>query len=273
LERASIRWLDPGPSFTFLADPFGLWRDDVLHLFAEAYDYRDRRGVIDLLRFDRALELIDRRTVLAEPWHLSYPLVFEANGETWMLPEAHRSGTLTLYRAQAFPDRWTPVARLDLDTPAVDATPFFHEGLWWLAYSPSTDKLAKQSHLHLAYAEQLEGPWTTHPANPVRIDRSSSRPGGTVFFDNGVPVLPTQDCTRTYGGAVRALRMIELTPSRFAAEAGPVLRAPASAGAFTDGLHTLSACGDLTLIDAKRIDRSLGGLAIDAARALRRFRR
>lgn len=263
LEEAQVRWLDSGPSFTFLADPFGLWRDRALHLFAEGYDYRTRHGVIDLLVFDEALECLSGRTVLREPWHLSYPFVFEAEGEVWMLPEAHRSGALTLYRAREFPDRWEPAARLELDTAAIDATPFQHGGLWWLAYSPNGTQADKQGRLHLAFAERLTGPWTTHPRNPVRIDRTSSRPGGTPFRLDGALMLPMQDCSRTYGGAIRLLRIDELTPERFSAEAGPPIEAPASAGGFRDGLHTLSDCGPVTLIDVKRIHRSVGGLAID----------
>ena len=105
--RREIAWLPfEARDFAFLADPFGLWRDGKLHLFAEAYDYRTRHGRIDLLILDEGFAVADRRTVLVEPWHLSYPFVFEGDGETWMLPEAHRSGRLTLYRAAAFPDRW-----------------------------------------------------------------------------------------------------------------------------------------------------------------------
>jgi hypothetical protein len=219
--------------------------------------------VIDLLRFDGDLKLLDRRTVLREPWHLSYPSVFEAQGETWMLPEAHRSGTLTLYRATAFPFEWEAAAHLKLDTPAVDPTPFRHQGRWWLAYSPSSDRRAKQSHLHLAYADKLLGPWTPHRGNPVQIDRSCSRPGGTVFLKDGVLTLPVQDCSRTYGGAIRLLSIAKLTPTRFLASAGPAFRPPRPARPFGDGLHTLSGCGGLTLIDVKRIDRSFTGLAID----------
>lgn len=267
-----IHWLPEGAPFTFLADPFGLWRDDRLHVFVEAYDYRTRHGVIDALTFAPDLTLAARKTVLREPWHLSYPFVVEADGETWMLPEAHRSGSLTVYRAADFPDGWEPAARLELDTPAVDATPFRHGGLWWLAYAPSGSQAMKQGRLHLAYAEALTGPWRVHPGNPLRIDLASSRPGGTPFVDGGALTLPVQDCTSTYGGAIRLLRIHELTPDRFTSEAGPPLAAPASAGRYADGLHTLSACGDLTLIDVKRIDRSLGGLAIDLGRRLGRWR-
>ena len=272
LTEASVRWLAEESPFTFLADPFGMRRDGRLHVFAEAYDYRTRHGVIDVLTFDAGLTQLSRKTVLREPWHLSYPFVLEADGETWMMPEAHRSGAITLYRAAAFPDRWEPAARLQLDTPAVDATPFRHGRLWWLAYSPSGSQDLKQGRLHLAYAEALTGPWRVHPGNPVRIDRASSRPGGTPFLDDGVLTLPVQDCTATYGGAIRLLRIHELTPERFVAEAGPPLAPPSTAGAYADGLHTLSACGDFTLIDVKRIDRSPGGLAIDLGRLLGRWR-
>ena len=273
LAAAEIRWLDAGPSYTFLADPFGLWRDGRLHVFAEAYDYRTRRGVIDCLRFDADLTPIDRARVLAEAWHLSYPYVFEAEGETWMAPEAHRSGAFTLYRAASFPHAWEPAGRFELDTPAIDPTIFRHEDLWWVAYAPVGRQAEKQGRLHLAWAERLTGPWRPHPGNPVRIDRASSRPGGTPFRRDGVLILPVQDCSRTYGGAIRLLRIDALTPDRFVAAAGPPITAPASAAPFVDGLHTLSSCGPLTLLDAKRADRSPAGLAIDVARRLGGWRR
>jgi hypothetical protein len=273
LEDSAIRWVAGERPFSFLADPFGLWRDGALHVFAEAYDYRTRHGVIEHLLFDAGLDLQSRRTVLREPWHLSYPSVFEAEGETWMLPEAHRSGALTLYRAADFPSRWEPVVRLELDTAAIDPTLFRHDDRWWLAYSPNGTQAEKQGRLHLAFAERLTGPWTPHPGNPVRLDRASSRPGGAALRVDGALRLPVQDCSRTYGGAIRLLRIDALTPDRFRAEAGPPLRPPASAGAFQDGLHTFTSCGPITLIDVKRIDRSPSGLALDAARRLGRWAR
>lgn len=274
LDAFRIDWLAPGPALTFHADPFGLWRDGRLHLFAEAYDYRTRRGVIAVQIYDVELRLLDQQTVLSEPWHLSYPFVFEADGETWMLPEAHRSGTLSLYRAKAFPAVWEKVASFGLDAPAIDATPFLWDGRWWLAYAPGGSRAAKQSHMHLAFADRLTGPWTPHPGNPVRIDFTSSRPGGSPFAgQDGGLVLPVQDCTATYGGAIRPLRIVELSPGSLRAEAGPPIAPPLQAAPFLDGLHTLSSCGDLTLLDVKRIDRSLSGFAVSLGRRLGGARR
>ena len=264
-------WLPTEPAFTFLADPFGLWRGDVLHVFAEHYDYRTRHGVILCLRFDGALRPLGREVVLREAWHLSYPFVFEADGETWMLPEAHRSGTLTLYRATRFPDRWTPVATLPQAHGAVDATPFRHEGRWWLFYAAASTKRTRLTELHAAFADRLEGPWRAHPGNPVRVDRSGARPGGTPFLADGTLVLPVQDCSVTYGGAIRPLRFTRLDSEGVRTSLDPPITPPGDAAPYSAGLHTLSACGGMTLVDVKRIDRSGRGWLIDVRRAARRL--
>jgi len=268
LAGAETTWLPRGPQFTFTADPFGLWRDQHLHVFVEQFDYRDQHGYIDVLTFDAKLQLLARVTCLREPWHLSYPYVFEAEGETWMLPEAHRSGRLTLYRAREFPLRWEPAVVIAEVGAAVDATPVFYNGLWWLLYCPSSSKATKVSALHLAFAEHLCGPWHLHPGNPVRVDRSSARPGGTPLVRGNTLIAPMQDCTRTYGGGIRPLYISRLHPDAFEAESGEILSAPTEFTPYTDGLHTLSACGEVTLIDCKRSQRSIRRLAIDLQRWL-----
>jgi len=273
VEGLDVDWLPPMGSFRFIADPFGLWRDGLLHLFVETYDYRVRVGAIEVLVFERDLGLVARRMVLEEPWHLSYPFVFEADGETWMLPEAHRSNRLTLYRAVEFPARWEPAHVITLDHVPIDATPLFHDGLWWLFYTSASREPDKMRALHVACAERLTGPWRPHPMNPVRVDIASARPGGTPFPLDGQVVLPVQDCSRTYGGAIRPLLIQLLTPDRFEAEAGAPIRAPAGFAPYVEGLHTLSSAGPVTLIDVKRTELSAHGLSIEAMREARKLLR
>lgn len=273
LRDHAVTWLPQEGSLRFLADPFGVWRDGLLHLFVEAYDYRDRRGVIEVLTLDAAFAVAGRRPALSEPWHLSYPFIIETGGETFMLPEAHKSGRLTLYRADRFPDRWSAAGSIELDHVPIDATPLFHEGLWWLFYTPATTRQAKVGALHLAYAERLAGPWTPHPGNPVRRDPSSSRPGGTPILVGGEWVLPMQDCTRTYGGAIRALHIHQLSPDRFEATAGEAIAPPAAFAPYVKGLHTLAAAGEVTLVDAKRLHLSPATLALDLRKRLGKARR
>ncbi|GLR47836.1 glucosamine inositolphosphorylceramide transferase family protein [Sphingomonas astaxanthinifaciens] len=261
-----ISWVEGQGAYRFLADPFGLERNGAFFVFAEAYDYRTRLGAIDVLRFDPDRTLRERRRCLTEPWHLSYPVVFEDEGETWMLPEASRSGRLTLYRATRFPDAWEGVAILDLPHVAIDATPFRHEGRWWLLY-------AAEGALHLAFADVLTGPWHAHPDSPLTRDPRGARPGGTPVRVDGRLCAPVQDCSRTYGGAIRPLWFDALTPERAVTRLGDPILAPVSAGTFRDGLHSMSACGPVTLIDVKRIERSLLRLPVDLLGRSRRAAR
>ncbi|AYJ84769.1 formyl transferase (plasmid) [Sphingomonas paeninsulae] len=265
-------WLPAGRPFTYLADPFGMWRDGRLYVFVETYDYRSRHGGIDVLTLDETFRVIDHRPCLRTAWHLSYPFVFEAAGETYMLPEAHKSGALTLYRAKRFPDVWTPVCDIALgesagEGSAVDATPVFFEGLWWLFYAPATDLYSKMSVLNAAYSKNITGPWYAHSMNPLRETANGARPGGTPVVLDGALVVPLQDCSQTYGGAVRALRISRLSPDTFEAEIGPSIVGGEAFGPYVDGMHTLSACGNVTLFDAKHIDRSMGKWLVDAGRA------
>jgi hypothetical protein len=265
LHGHEVSWLCDTPPLTFLADPFGVWRDGKLYVLAEAYDYRDRHGVIEALTFDASLQLLERREVLREPWHLSYPFIIETGGATYMMPEGFRSGCVSLYRATAFPHRWELVRRITLDEAPIDATPVFHNGMWWMFYTPATTREAKVSALHVAFAPSLEGPWTPHPKNPVRLDPSSSRPGGTPLVIDGALVIPMQDCRKTYGGAIRPLTVTRLTATEFEAVPGEVLTAPGA-----DGFHTLAGVGALTLIDTKRFHLSPASLASDVRHVLRK---
>ncbi len=262
IDPAAVVWLPDMPPLSFLADPFGLWRCGRLHVFVEAFDYRTRHGHIDVLVYDDSLRLLDRRTVLAAPWHLSYPFVFAADGEVWMLPEAYRSGTLTLYRARDFPWAWEPALDIPLDGPAIDATPLFHGGRWWLFYTPGRHKAARRSHLHVAWADRLGGPWRLHPGNPVRVDPSAARPGGTARVEGGAVVLPVQDCRASYGGALRELVITRLSETAWAAHDRACLAAPPWMAPYSAGPHTLSAAGAVCLIDVKRMENSVAANAI-----------
>lgn len=267
LEGASVKWLEEQRPFCFLADPFGIWRGDHLAVFAEAYDYRSRLGRIDAFLLDRQLRLVERRTCLSEPWHLSYPFVFETQGELWMMPEAHRSGRLTLYRNIEYPFVWRAETIIRLPELAVDASLTFHEGLWWLFYSPAGSAGAPR--LHAACAKDLDGSWVPHRANPLIVGPVASRPGGTPFQAGTALVVPTQNCEKGYGSGISFLSFSELTPERAEWQIGPLLPSPVSAP-FDAGLHTLSTAGSLTLIDVKKTEKRVGRLPVDA---LGRWRR
>ena len=255
LQSAQMTWLpDPG-SFRFIADPFGLWHNGRFTVLAEAYDYRNKRGEIHFYEYDAEFKLLRSGAALQKPFHLSYPQIIASDGEIYMLPEAHRSGKLTLYRATRFPDAWEPVADL-LEIPAIDASVIQRDGLWWMFYAlPGADNRAMRD-LHVAWAHTLEGPWTAYSANPVRSDLRSSRPGGQPFIDEGCIHLPVQDCDGGYGKSLHVLRIDRLGPDVFSASIVADMLPGGLLPGYDAGLHTLSMAGEVTLIDVKRLDPS-----------------
>ncbi len=264
-----VTWLPSQPPFCFLADPFGLWHNGALHVLAEYYDYRTKHGRIQYVSYNAEFKAIDQGEALAAPHHLSYPFLIQDGGDIYMLPEAHRSGALSLYRATAFPKAWEKVCDL-ISGPVVDASVIQVNGTWWMFYTLDGADQRAMRELYIASAPRLTGPWT--PANaPALISLETARPGGTPFIHDDAVYLPTQDCRTEYGAAVNVLRLNAIEP--FAAT--PVQKiTPAFLNTpFTDGLHTLSACGDVTLFDVKHIDRSPRRAVINLQRRWRRLTR
>lgn len=273
LDGFDVTWLPRSGNLRYLADPFGLWRGGRLHVFAEHFDYRDARGRIASLTYDADLTLLDRRIVLAEPWHLSYPYVFEAEDAFWMLPESFESGGLWLYRASEFPHRWERAARIALDAIPLDATPCFDGERWWLFYAPAYPEEARLTHLHASWSLSLQGPWHPSAANPILVDARGARPGGTPFQAGDAWHLPVQSCVGTYGAAIRVLRFDTLDVDRVEASVVSEWQAPVAAQPFVDGCHTFSAAGPFTLIDVKQTHYSAKGLLVRPMRAWHRRKR
>jgi len=94
-----------------------------------------------------------------------------------------------------------------------------------------------------------------------------------VQLIDGLVVLPVQDCSRTYGGAIRPLWFDRLDPGGVTMEVGPAIAGQEALAPFSEGLHTMAAAGDVTLIDVKRTELSLHGLSIEAMRELRKLLR
>lgn len=256
LAAYEVRWLPLQAPLCFMADPFGLWRDELLYVFVESYDYRVRKGVIEVLVLDADLRLQERRVVLAEPWHLSYPYVFESDGEIWMLPEGYKSGRTTLYRCVEFPWKWVSEPRFSLPEAAIDPALLRTSDGWLLFYTPPGPKPWRTSALKIARADHLLGPWHGCDAPPVMIDRSGARMGGTPIPDGDGIWLPTQDCRDTYGQAIQPRRLVVDKQGARCVASGAELTPPPSWAPYVDGVHTLSPIGSWTLVDAKWMKRS-----------------
>jgi hypothetical protein len=249
-----VDYVHDGPGHPFRADPFGIVSNGRLTVLYEVLDYRTFKGGIASIELERDSNAAGKlppqpRPALDLPVHTSYPYLIDYQGEIYCVPETARLREVSLYRAVEFPGRWVKVAMLLRGVAALDATLFQYDGVWWLT---CTDKdQGAQSKLFIWYAPDLLGPWQPHAANPVKIDIRSARPAGTPFVHQGQLYRPAQDCSRTYGGGIVIHRVTRLSPGEFCEEPAAIID-PDPTGPYPDGIHTLSAVGDMTLVDGKR---------------------
>jgi hypothetical protein len=247
--RPAIKWLPEPPDGTFIADPFAVTKDGKLSILYEDYYFHDNRGRIACQEVLDGERTGPAQNVFAQPVHMSYPYLFQHEGSVYCIPETHEAREAVLYEAIEFPTQWRRVATLLKDFPACDSTVFQHEGCWWLACT--SHDAGSSLKLFLWYATDLTGPWQQHAANPVKTDVTSSRPAGTPFVSNGSLYRPAQDCSERYGGRVIVHRILRLTPTEFHEEPVAVVE-PDQGGPYGKGLHTIAACGNLTVVDGLR---------------------
>lgn len=208
----------------FVADPFIARSAGTWYMFYEVLNSLSRKGEIGMSWSPDGLRWNYGGIVLAEPYHLSYPYVFSAEGRHYLVPESIAAGRIRLYSAQAFPRDWRHVADL-LEGEFADTSLFCYDGLWWMF---SSVQAGKSDELRLYYAESLPGPWVSHPRNPiVQGDSSIARPGGRVVVTPQGIVRFAQDGCRGYGKSVRAIRIVELSRTSYREEGArstPIVR-------------------------------------------------
>ncbi|NTW51418.1 MAG: hypothetical protein HGB22_02330 [Chlorobiaceae bacterium] len=227
----------------FIADPFMITRNGEFHLFFEALNEKRNAGEIGFAKSRDLKTWHYGSIVLKERFHLSYPYVFEHEGEIYMIPECAKSNAVRLYRATSFPSQWRYETSLikgrKRHSPLFDPSIVRHNGHWYLfSYA------RKLNNLHLFTSAELKGPWKEHPASPVvKGSPSFARPGGRVVSHEGHLYRFAQDGIPRYGSKAWAFMITELTPDNYHEEpcpGGPVI-AEGRENWHNAGMHTVDA--------------------------------
>jgi hypothetical protein len=199
-----------GRDIAFVADPFRIAVKNATYVFTEAWSRSTQRGQIAVFRLSARGDVVDSGIVLDEPFHLSYPCVFERGGDHYMLPEALESGQLLLYKARTFPWDWECFSVL-LELDYADPQMFFHENVWYIFLN--TDPLTNAS-ASVFWAESPLGNWHPHPQNPIFSgDPLRARSAGPLIRHRRRIFRFSQDCRQRYGQCVFASEILELSPS------------------------------------------------------------
>ena len=244
---SGFRWIN-SPQGHFWADPFPFEHEGKCWVFFEDYSYRAKRGSIACAEISPESELGPPVPCLHHPSrHYSYPHIFRAGSEIFMIPESFDSESVDLYRCQQFPHLWVREATL-LEGKFVDTTIWEHEGLWWLA-TTTADPHPGAGCLLLFYSESLTGDWHFHPANPISTDIRRNRGAGRVFRSQDRLIRPSQSCAPTYGYSVDFNEITELSRERYSER--PLKTITAGHWAGLTGVHTYNRAGKVEFIDGR----------------------
>ena len=238
------------PKDRFYADPFLFERDGRQYVFFEDYRYDTRKAVISCAQVSEAGEIARPRIVLEKDHHLSYPYVFESDGEIYLLPETSANRTIEIYRSVVFPEQWK-LEKIVLDgVDASDATIFRYRERFWLFAGIRVPGTPEWDELHLYMADTLLGRWEPHPLNPVVSDARVARPAGRPFWDGADLIRPGQDGSIHYGRAISLNRVEVLSETEY--REVPIGRIAPDWLPGIDGTHHIDHNEEFEVIDAHR---------------------
>jgi hypothetical protein len=228
----------------YLADPFLHRHQGRLWLFCEVYDYDRNTGTLAVAELTQ-FGLGPFEPVVGGDGHMSYPHVFEHDGEVYMLPETCARRRIEVWRAIRFPYEWELVSTA-LDGEAAVDTNLHHDGdKWWLATNCAFDADSEAGlELHVFEVDgPLLGKLQPHARNPVVADARYSRNGGRFFSRSGRLYRPAQSIEfGRYGYGLYIMEVLKLTALEYAER--PVR--------FIRGCHHLDSSADDIVFDLRR---------------------
>lgn len=205
--------LNPNAS-VILADPFLFVKEGTLYLFYEHLTRWFGTGRICMRSTKDLNTWTEEKDVLVEPFHLSFPFVFEDNGKVYMLPETGDDKSITLYEAEdSTLARWVKVKKLmDDDEPWYDTVIHKQDGKYYL-FTGHDDNVRQVQHLFVS--DTLTGPYSEHPASPIADGRDCGRNAGSIVENEGVLYRPVQVCLNSYGEQTSVMKIDKLTPDEY----------------------------------------------------------
>jgi hypothetical protein len=238
------------PKGKFWADPMVIQNGDCHYVFIEEYDYTRSKGHISVIKIDPQGNFSQPELVLDQPYHLSYPCVFEWNERYYLIPESAEHHTIDLYECVEFPDKWKFKMCLMENVSAVDTTVFYEQGKWWMFTGLAENEGAfPEVELFLFSADTLfTKEWRAHPRNPIVSDVNNARPAGKIFRKDGKLFRPAQNGSITYGFGIHLNQILLLSESDYREET--VVSITPNWDKKVLATHTYGSEGNLNIVDA-----------------------
>lgn len=222
------------------ADPMLLKKNEDTYLFVEAYDNSNGKGSIAYSKLVNG-RFTKPKVIIEESFHLSYPYVFEYEGNTFIMPETSGDKCIQLYKATDFPEKWEKYERVLEIKNAVD-TVFLDNRR--LLTSILMNNYEKTTRLQLIDLKNETLSFCTE-------ENQTSRGAGKLFKYNGKLIRPAQNATGGVYG--KGLLFYEVTDmENYKEEEWFRFDSKSVVANGVLGVHTYAKSENLEVIDCKK---------------------
>ena len=240
-EPLRIALLKHGEKGRWFADPFILETSDAeIKLLVEDFSVEEKRADIAELTIDaNDFRLKERKTVLRENVHLSFPFILEKDGRQWVLPEQSHANALRLY---AFENGSLKAAKVVMKKAVADAAIIENEEGWQLYCTEQPDHNGKKLSVY-----QLDRDF-----NPIQSEKkiefkeNIARMSGDFFTYKGETYRPAQFSNKHYGEGVSIQKMTH------DGNYHEVVRLHSNVKGWEIGLHTFNVKDNYIVVDVCR---------------------
>ena len=203
----------------FQADPFLFVKGDELFLFYELQNWDDP-GCIAMIKTTDLKRWSNPEIVLKEPFHLSFPFVFEDRGSIYMIPESQENDSVRLYKANDNLSSFSYVRTLlqqkkkkGIHFNYNDSHVYKKNDKYFLFTSYQKDWMYYQE--LFVSSDLLEGEFERHPQSPICDSNEFGRNGGSLIEYNGKLLRVTQDCHKSYGDNISLMEITRFDESHY----------------------------------------------------------
>ncbi len=240
IDESMVKKVFNDRTWSFKADPF--YSENENSIYFEKFNYFLGTGKLAKYSFeDKSIKDVKTSNNI----HYSYPCIFEYEGERYLIPEGAQSNKIEIYKIHK--GSLVIANTVVNDFAGVDPTIVEHNNAWYVF---ATDgRMGGHSYLNIFYAKNPLDKWTPHNLNPVKINLSNSRGGGSIFREGDSLIRPAQNCFPDYGTSLVFNKIEVLSRNEFKESLVGELK-PAENSMFR-GIHTFSKNKESLIVDLK----------------------
>ena len=217
--KLNIKGLWKPKPVLFQADSFLYVKRGELYLFYELQHWDDP-GCIAMMKTKDLVTWTKPLIVLKEPFHLSFPYVFEDHGNIYMVPESQEDDSIRLYKSNNNLTHFEHIRTLlsqerkdGIHYNFNDSHIYQKDGKYYLFTSYQKNWMYHQE-LFIS-DDLLNGKFIKHPCSPICTSNEFGRNGGSLIQYGDKLLRVTQDCHQNYGDNISLMEITLLNEKEY----------------------------------------------------------